>query len=64
MTLALRGNGFIRSLVSVDNAPIDASLKNDFPRYIRGLKEVEKSSPVKQAEADSILQQYEEVKSS
>ena len=62
MTLAIRRNELVRSLVSVDNAPVDASLRNDFPKYVRGLQEVEKFTPVKQTEADSILQQYEEVK--
>ena len=59
MTVALRSPTLLRALVSVDNAPVDANLKSDFHRYVRGLQDIEKSSPRKQAEADEILQKYE-----
>ena len=60
MTLALRNNALVKSLVSVDNAPVDASLKSDFPRYIEGLRKIEVSSVSKQADADRILERFEE----
>ena len=60
MTLALRNNALVKSLVSVDNAPVDASLKSDFPRYIEGLRKIEDSSVSKQADADRILERFEE----
>ena len=59
MTVALRSPNLLRALVPVDNAPIDANLKSDFHKYVRGLREVEESAPAKQIEADEILQKYE-----
>lgn len=60
MTLALRSPQLIESIVSVDNAPIDAALLNDFAKYIRGMKKIEESEITRQADADKILQDYEE----
>ena len=60
MTLALRNSVLVKSLISVDNAPVDASLSSDFPKYIEGLKEIEGSSVFKQADADRILTRFEE----
>nr|CDP25521.1 Putative protein similar to YGR031W of Saccharomyces cerevisiae [Podospora anserina S mat+] len=59
MTLSLTSPTLISSLISVDNAPIDARLESDFARYIRGMKEIESSEVTKQSQADSILQSYE-----
>jgi pimeloyl-ACP methyl ester carboxylesterase len=50
MTLALRSPDLVANIVAVDNAPVDAALKNDFGGYV-----------TKQSEADTILQEYAEV---
>ena len=60
MTLALRSPQLIQDIVSVDNAPLDAALLGDFAKYIQGMRKVEESGVSKQAEADKILQEYEE----
>lgn len=61
MTLALRNPDLVGSLVSVDNAPVDAALKSDFAKYIQGMCRVEKAHVSRQSEADEILKDYEEV---
>lgn len=61
MTLALREPDLVSNIVSVDNAPIDASLGSDFAKYIRGMRMIDESGVVRQAEADKILQDYESV---
>jgi hypothetical protein len=60
MTLALRTPQLIESIVSVDNAPLDAALLGDFAKYIQGMRKIEESEVTRQAEADKILQDYEE----
>jgi hypothetical protein len=60
MTLALRTPQLIESLISVDNAPLDAALLSDFAKYIQGMRKIEESEVTRQAEADKILQDYEE----
>lgn len=58
MTLALLKPNSIRDVISVDNAPIQASLPHDFKLYIEGMQQVELRNPTKSSEADSILQPY------
>lgn len=60
MTLALRMPQLIESLVSVDNAPLDAALLSDFAKYIHAMRKIEESEVTRQAEADKILRDYEE----
>lgn len=60
MTLALREPGIVQNIVSVDNAPIDAALLSGFGKYIQGMKKIEEAGITRQAEADKILQDYEE----
>ncbi|KAI9741861.1 MAG: hypothetical protein M1834_000249 [Cirrosporium novae-zelandiae] len=60
MTVALRHPDLIANLIPVDNAPIDAALKSDFGKYVRGMKKVEEANVSKQKEADAILEEYEE----
>ncbi|KAG7007914.1 alpha beta-hydrolase [Physcia stellaris] len=60
MTLALRSPKLVEALISVDNAPVDATLKSDFVKYVQGLQSIENAHPTKQIEADNILQKYEE----
>ena len=61
MTLALRAPDIIDNIVSVDNAPLDATLLSSFGKYIQGMRKIEDVGVTKQAEADKILQEYEEV---
>ncbi|KAJ6164017.1 Alpha/beta hydrolase fold-1 [Penicillium chermesinum] len=60
MTVALRSPERVSALIPVDNAPVNASLKSDFPRYVRGMQEIEKAKVTKQSDADKILQEFEE----
>ena len=62
MTVALRSPKTVSALVPVDNAPVDASLSSNFPKYIQGMREVEEAGIKKQVEADTILKKYEEVR--
>jgi hypothetical protein len=62
MTLALRRPEIVSDIVSVDNAPIDAALLSEFGKYVQGMKKIEAAGVSKQAEADSILKDYEEVR--
>ncbi len=63
MTLALRSPDAVANIVAVDNAPVDAALRNDFAHYIRGMEKIQSAGITRQAEADQILQKYEEVRS-
>ncbi|KAI9850476.1 MAG: hypothetical protein M1838_005614 [Thelocarpon superellum] len=60
MTVALRSPGLLDKLVAVDNAPIDATLKNDFARYVQGMRKIEEAHVKRQSEADEILKHYED----
>ncbi|KAJ5584676.1 uncharacterized protein N7459_004476 [Penicillium hispanicum] len=59
MTLALRAPESVSALIPVDNAPVNAALKSDFPKYVRGMQHVEKEKVSKQSEANKILENYE-----
>lgn len=61
MTVALRWPGHVSQLVAVDNAPLDAAIASKFAQYIRGMKKVEAAQVTRQADADNILKDYEEV---
>ena len=61
MTVALRSPHLLGALIPVDNAPVDAHLKNDFHKYVRGMREIEEAQVKRQAEADDILKKYEGV---
>jgi len=60
MTLALRYPDRIHDIISVDNAPLDAALLSNFGQYIQGMKKIEEAGVTRQAEADKILQDYED----
>ncbi|KAI9716294.1 MAG: hypothetical protein M1828_000390 [Chrysothrix sp. TS-e1954] len=60
MTVALQQPESIGSLISIDNAPVDAALKSDFGKYVQGMKAVEDAKVLKQSDADEILKPYEE----
>ncbi|KAI0490752.1 alpha beta hydrolase fold family [Xylaria cf. heliscus] len=59
MTLALDQPSLITDLVSVDNAPVDATLSRNFATYIRGMRHIEEAGATRQSEADKILASYE-----
>ena len=61
MAVALRSPKLLGALIPVDNAPVDANLKSDFHKYVLGMRDIEEARIKKQAEADAILQKYEEV---
>jgi hypothetical protein len=61
MTLALKSSDLVETLISVDNAPVDAALETDFARYIDGMKKVDDAGTTRLADADGILQDYEQV---
>ncbi|KAF2719875.1 alpha/beta-hydrolase [Polychaeton citri CBS 116435] len=60
MAVALRNRVSIADLVSVDNSPVDASLKTDFVQYVQGMRKIEDAGITRQSEADAILKDYEE----
>ncbi|KAK5135945.1 hypothetical protein LTR08_004403 [Meristemomyces frigidus] len=60
MTVALRRNVKIGSIVPVDNAPVDAALKGDFAKYVQGMRRVEEAGVSRQSDADAILKDYED----
>ena len=60
MTLALQSPQLMNDIVSVDNAPWDVALLSEFGKYIRGMKKIEAAGITKQAEADTILKDFEE----
>lgn len=61
MTLALKYPTKVSSIVSVDNAPIDAALLSNFGKYIQGMKKIDQSGVKSLTAADEILQPYEKV---
>ncbi|KAI9888248.1 MAG: hypothetical protein M1814_000807 [Vezdaea aestivalis] len=60
MTLALKTPDIVDNLISVDNAPVDVSLKSDFVKYTQAMRRIEDAGLKKQADADAILLEYEE----
>lgn len=61
MAVALRSPSLVAALMPVDNAPVNAALKSDFDKYVRGMQHIEAEKVTKQSDADKILQGYEEV---
>lgn len=59
MTLALDQPSLISNVISVDNAPTDATLGRSFANYIRGMQHIEQAGATRQSEADKILAAYE-----
>ena len=60
MTLALHRPELVGRLIPVDNAPVDAALKNDFGKYVQGMRKVEDAEVSSLKEADEILRPFEE----
>lgn len=61
MTVALQSPEIIQNIVSVDNAPIDATLQSNFGKYVQGMRKIEEANVTSQRLADEILAEYEEV---
>jgi len=61
MTMALKDPDCCSSIVAVDNAPVDAALTSDFPRYVEGMRRVEDAKVKSSKEADQILEPYAKV---
>ncbi|KAI0123504.1 prolyl oligopeptidase-like protein [Xylariales sp. AK1849] len=60
LALALSEPDLVCDVVSVDNAPLDATLGSDFGKYIQGMRRIEDAGVTKQSEADAILAEYED----
>jgi pimeloyl-ACP methyl ester carboxylesterase len=58
MAMALRNPDCCANIIPVDNAPVDAALSSDFPKYAEGMKKVAEGKPKSQREADALLQPY------
>ena len=58
MAMALRNPDCCANIIPVDNAPVDAALSSDFPKYAEGMQHVEKSQPKSQKEADKLMEPY------
>jgi pimeloyl-ACP methyl ester carboxylesterase len=61
MTMALRDPSCCSNIIAVDNAPVDAALTSDFPRYVEGMRKVEEAKVKSQKEADQILEPFAKV---
>ncbi|KAL2140605.1 hypothetical protein VTI28DRAFT_3569 [Corynascus sepedonium] len=59
MVLALDQPDLVANIVAVDNAPVDARLSSEFPRYIQAMRKIDEANTTRQAEADRILEPYE-----
>jgi hypothetical protein len=62
MTVALREPDSCASIVAVDNAPVDAALTSDFPKFVMGMQKVEEAKVKTSKEADKILEPYAKVR--
>ncbi|KAH7122676.1 Alpha/Beta hydrolase protein [Dendryphion nanum] len=58
MAVALRNPDSCANIIAVDNAPVDAALASDFPRYVEGMRKVDEAKVKSQKEADQILEPY------
>lgn len=58
MAVALRNPSSCANIIAVDNAPVDAALASDFPKYVEGMRKIEAAQPMSQRQADEILQPY------
>ena len=60
MAMALRNPDCCANIIPVDNAPVDAALSSEFPKYAEGMQRVEQAKPKSLKEADAALQPYAE----
>ncbi|KAK9468440.1 Alpha/Beta hydrolase protein [Lipomyces arxii] len=59
MAISLRRPELVDSMIAVDNAPIDASLGSDIPKYVRALRTIERMSLRNTKDAFEVLGKYE-----
>ncbi|KAG5361369.1 Abhydrolase domain-containing protein [Yarrowia sp. E02] len=59
MAVALRHPELVKYLIPVDNSPVDTSLSSDFPKYIRGMMEIQHKKVKNSKEAQDIFKKYE-----
>jgi len=59
MAVALQKPEIVSSVISVDNAPVDAALSRAFGEYMRVMKEIERAHLTKQSQADEYFQKVE-----
>lgn len=62
MTVALRMPRLVRAVISVDNAPVNATLQSEFSKYIEGMRKIESANIEKLKDADNLLKPFEEVR--
>lgn len=58
MTMALKDPECCQDIIAVDNAPVDAALASDFPKYVEGMRRVEDAKVLSQKQADKILEPF------
>ncbi|PVI02756.1 alpha/beta-hydrolase, partial [Periconia macrospinosa] len=58
MAMALQDPDCCANIVAVDNAPVDAALASDFPKYVEGMRKIESAKCTSQKAADEILTPY------
>ncbi|CAI6333317.1 unnamed protein product [Periconia digitata] len=58
MAMALREPSCCANIIAVDNAPVDAALASDFPKYVEGMRKVENAQCKSQKAADEALTPY------
>ncbi|KZM19151.1 hypothetical protein ST47_g9704 [Ascochyta rabiei] len=58
MAMALRNPSCCANIIPIDNAPVDAALSSDFPKYAEGMKKVAEGAPKSQKAADQLMQPY------
>jgi pimeloyl-ACP methyl ester carboxylesterase len=61
MCVALNSPSTVRTLIPVDNAPVDAAFKSDFGVYLQGMREVARARPKRQSDADDVLKPFAKV---
>lgn len=61
MAVALSSPELVSDIVAVDNAPVDVTLSRDFAEYVRAMKKIQDAQTTRQADADRILEQVEQV---
>ncbi|KAK9451881.1 Alpha/Beta hydrolase protein [Limtongia smithiae] len=59
MAVALRRPELVDAVVAVDNAPIDAALSSDIPRYVDALRRIERMGLKSVNDAFAVLGKYE-----
>ncbi|KAK9236627.1 Alpha/Beta hydrolase protein [Lipomyces kononenkoae] len=59
MAVALRRPDIVESMIAVDNAPIDAALGSDIPKYVQALRSIDRMGLRSVKDAFEVLGKYE-----